>query len=568
MKQISRQQKKGKGDDVLRIITLGGCEEVGRNMTVFEYDQDIVILDMGIQFPEEDMPGINYVIPNIKYLRGKERRIRGVIFSHGHLDHIGAAPLLLPRLGNPPIIARPLTIEMLKHRQEDHSKGSSKNLKTTYIKDLSQKIKLGSFTIGFFQIDHAIMDAVGVILHTPTATIIHPGDWMIEHRPVGRQEITYTHLAKLPKPTILMLESIGSTNTKQPISEEDMLKNLKKLIDEATGRVIIATFSSQLQRVRQILEYAAKIGKKVALDGFSMKVNVEIAKRLGYIKASRSVMIPIDKIGDYPDQKIIVLCTGAQGEEGAVLPRIVSGDHRYITLQKRDTVIFSSSVIPGNERTIQRLKDKLYRLSDNIIHSEIMDVHASGHSNIWDIQNIIKQIKPTYFIPVYANHFMLKEGAKLANLAGIPKENIFVPDDGSIIEVTKHAVKILKEKAPSDYVFVDGLGVGDIGEVVIRDRQMLSQEGMFVIVAIVDRKTGNVKGSPDIISRGFIYLRESKDLLAQTRRKVVHIINKAAGSEKPVNWTYVKTEIRNKIGSFLHTKTERRPVILPVIIEV
>jgi len=568
MKKITQQQKRVRKDEVLRIIPLGGCEEVGRNMTVFEYGQDIVILDMGIQFPEEDMLGINYVIPDIKYLRGKERQIRGVIFSHGHLDHIGAAPLLLPKLGNPPIIARPLTIEMIRHRQEDHSKGSSKTLKATYVKNLSQKIQLGAFTIGFFQVDHAIMDAMGITLHTPEATIIHPGDWMIEHRPVDRQEITYEHLSKLQKPTILMLESIGSTNTKQPVSEEQMLKNLKKLIDEATGRVIIATFSSQLQRVRQILEYASKVGKKVALDGFSMKMNVEIAKRLGYIKVNRSVVIPINKIGDYPEQKVIVLCTGAQGEEGAVLPRIVSGDHKYITLQRKDTVIFSSSVIPGNERTVQHLKDKLYRLSDNIVHSEIMDVHASGHSNIWDIQNIIKQIKPTYFIPVYANHFMLKEGAKLAVLAGMPKENILVPDNGSVIEVTKRTMKLLKEKASSDDVFVDGLGVGDIGEVVLRDRQMLSQEGMFVIVAIVDSKTGNVRGSPDIISRGFVYLRESKDLLAQTRRKVIHIINKAAGSEKPVNWTYVKSEIRNKIGSFLHTKTERRPVILPVIIEV
>lgn len=537
-------------------------------MTVFEYGQDILILDIGIQFPEEDMPGINYVIPNTKYLRGKEKNIRGVVFSHGHLDHIGAAPLLLPKLGNPPIVGRPLTIEMLKHRQEDYSKGSSKKLKIIYVKDIKEDIKLGPFRIGFFPVDHAIMDAIGVILYTPTATIVHPSDWMIEHEPVGRKRISYTHLAKLPKPTVLMLESLGATNTKQPVTEAEMLENLGKLIDTAPGRVIIATFSSQLQRIQQILDYAAKVKKKVALDGFSMKVNVEIAKQLGYIKNTKSTVVPIDKIGNYPDEKVIILGTGAQGEERAVLPRIVSGDHRYIKIQKQDTIIFSSSVIPGNERTVQRLKDKLYRLSDNVIHSEIMDVHTSGHSNILDIQDIISQIKPTYFIPVYAYHFMLKEAAKLAYKTGIRKDKVIVPDNGSVIEVSKYEMKMLKQKVPTDYVFVDGLGIGDVGDIVIKDRQMLAEDGMFVIVAVVDRKTGQVKGSPDIISRGFVYLRESKELLHQTRRKVVDIVNKAAGSGKPVNWTHVKNEIRNKVGSFLHTKTERRPMILPVIIEV
>jgi len=382
----SQKQKK------LKIIPLGGCEEVGRNMTVFEYEKDIVILDMGIQFPEEDMPGINYVIPNIEYLKGKEKNIQAVIFSHGHMDHIGAASILLDRIGNPLIIARPFTIEMIKHRHEDYSKGSSKRLKTIYVRKLEEKIKLGPFTIGFFQVDHAIIDAVGITIQTPVATVIHPGDWMIEYKPVGRQKIRYNHLSKLPKPTILMLESLGSTNTKKPVTEKEMLGNLKRLIKNAPGRTIIATFSSQVQRVEQILEYASEINKKVVLDGFSMKMAVEIAKKLGYIKAKKETIIPINKINDYPDKKIIVLCTGAQGEEKAVLPRIVNGEHYFIKIQKNDTIIFSSSVIPGNERSIQRLKDKLYRLSDKIIHSDIMDVHTSGHSNVWDIQKSSKRL--------------------------------------------------------------------------------------------------------------------------------------------------------------------------------
>ena len=552
----------------LRIIPLGGCEEVGRNMTVFEYGKDIVILDMGIQFPEEDMPGINYVIPNTKYLRGKEKNIRAIIFSHGHMDHIGAAPLLLDKLGNPRIIGRPFTIELIKFRQEDYSLGSSKRLKITYVKNIKDEIKLGAFTLKFFPVDHAIMDAVGITLHTPSATVIHPGDWMIKHKPIGRKEIKYNELSRLPKPTVLMLESIGSTNAQKAITEKEMFDNLERLIRNAPARVIIATFSSQVQRVKQILEFASKIDKKIALDGFSMKMSVEIAGKLGYIKAGKGTIIPINKISDHPDNKVIIICTGAQGEENAALPRIVNGDHKFIKMKKSDTVIFSSSVVPGNERTVQRLKDKLYRLSDNVIHSDIMDVHTSGHSNIKDIQEIIRQINPTYFIPVYANHFMLKEAAKIAHEVGIAKDKIIVPDNGSVIEVNKQSIKVDKKKVPTNYIFVDGSGIGDVGEIVLNDRRKLAENGMFVIVVAVDKKTGQVKGSPDIISRGFIYLRESKDLLAQTRRKVISIVNKTTGSDQAVNWTHVKNEIRNKIGQFLFSKTERRPIILPVVIEV
>lgn len=560
--------KQVKIENILKIIPLGGCEEVGRNMTVFEYGSDIVILDMGLQFPEEDMPGIDYVIPNTEYLKGKENKIRGVIFTHGHLDHIGAAPILLKKLGNPPIIGRSLTIEMIKHRQEEFDPASSKKLKTIYVKDIKDRINLGSFVVKFFQVDHAIMDAIGIILETPISTIIHPGDWTIEHKPVGRKKIDYTHLSKLKKPTILMLESLGAINPKKPVTEEQMLNNLYKLISQAEGRTIIATFSSQLLRIKQILEYASKIGKKVALDGFSMKLNVEIAKKLGYIKPVKDVIIPIDKINDYPENKVVIICTGAQGEEMSVLSRIVTGNHRFIKIKKSDTIIFSSSIIPGNERTVQRLKDAIYRLSDNVYHSEIMDVHISGHSNIEDIKEIIKQIKPTYFIPVYANHFILKEAAKIAYNLGYPKEKILVPDNGSIIKVQKSGVKLLKQKVPANYVFVDGLGVGDVGDIVLRDRQMLSKDGMFVIVAVVDRQTGKVRNSPDIISRGFVYLRESKDLLRQTRKRVVDIVDKAAGEGGAVNWVYIKDEIRNKIGDFLHSKTQRRPMVLPVVIEV
>jgi ribonuclease J len=523
---------------------------------------------MGLQFPEEDMPGIDYVIPNVEYLKGKEKNIRAVIFSHGHLDHIGAAPILLNQLGNPQIIGRPLTLEMVKHRVEDLYHGASKKLKTVYVKDINEKMNVGAFTLKFFPIDHSVMDAMGIILETPVATVIHPGDWTIEKSPVSGKAIDYSNLARLKRPTILMLESLGSTNSEEQVTEEEMLKNLYMLITKAPGRTIITTFSSQIQRIRQILEFAAQNGKKVALDGFSMKLNIELATKLGYIKIPKGVIITTDKAHTYPDNKVIIVCTGGQGEEMAALSRIVAGNHRFIKIKKEDTVIFSSSVIPGNERTVQRVKDNLYRQSDNVYHSDIIDVHISGHSNIEGIKQMLREIKPDYFIPVYANHYFLKEGAKIAQSIGFRKDKIFVPDNGSIIKFGAGTAEVLKEKVPTNYVFVDGLGVGDVGEIVLRDRQMLAEDGMFVIVAVIDRKTGRVKGSPDIISRGFIYLRESKDLLSQTRKKVIEIVDKSAGHGGPVNWTYVKDEIRNKIGDFLATKTSRRPMILPVVIEV
>ncbi len=416
------------------------------------------------------------------------------------------------------------------------------------------------------------MDAVGVILETPVATVIHPGDWTIGKSSEGKKVITYSHLANLPRPTILMLESLGATDSKKPVTEEEMLNNLYRLITKAPGRTIIATFSSQIERIRQILEFAAKTNRKVALDGFSMKLNVEIAQKLGYIKVPKGIIIPTEKAHNYPDNKLIIICTGAQGEEMAALSRIVAGNHRHVKIKKEDTVIFSSSVIPGNERTVQRLKDNLYRQSDNVYHSDIIDVHISGHGNINGIKQMIREIRPTYFIPVYGNHYMLKEGAKIAYEMGFYKDKVFVPDNGSVIKFTNGgpsgSAEILKDKVPTNYVFVDGLGVGDVGEIVLRDRQMLSNDGMFVIVAVIDRQTGRVRGSPDIISRGFVYLRESKDLLAQTRRKVIEIVDKSAGHGGAVNWTYVKDEIRNKVGDFLHSKTSRRPMILPVVIEV
>lgn len=552
----------------LKICPLGGQEEVGRNCTVFEYDNDIVILDMGMQFADEDMPGIDYIIPNVSYLRGKEKNIRGVIFSHGHLDHIGAAPILLEQLGNPPIIGRKLTLAMIKHRQEDYKRGTTKSLKTITIDSLTQKITLGKFQISFFQVEHSIIDAVGVIIQTPHGTVIHPGDWMIEENPLEGSKVDYEHLSQLPSPRILMLESLGVAYSKERVPTKTTQDNLERLIREAKRRVILGTFASQLERVTHLLAYAEKIGKKVALDGYGMKVNVKIAQELGYIPAHKHTLIPVEDIHKYPENKILIICTGAQGESNAVFARIVNGNHRYVNIKKSDVVIFSSSVIPGNERSIQKVKDQIYRLSDNVIHSSIMDVHSGGHANAEDIKKILKQIRPDYFLPVYANHYMLVEAKKLALREGFRDDQVYVLDNGQIIKFQKdRKPTLLKEKANTDYVMVDGLGIGDVSEIVLRDRRMMADDGMIVIIATIDAKTGAIIGNPDLISRGFVHMKENRDLIEKTRMKVKKIV-KDKNPMTAADDDYIKNKIRNEIGQFLFGATKRRPMVLPVVIKV
>lgn len=557
-------------ENKLRIIPLGGQEEVGRNMTVFEYGQDIVIVDMGVQFPEEDMPGIDYIIPNANYLKGKEKRIRGVVFTHGHLDHIGAAPILLKELGYPTVIGRELTLALVKRRMEDQEPKSSNNLKTIMIKTAQEKINLGDFHLQFFDVEHSIMDSIGVALVTPVGTVIHMGDWtMSPETQQGTGDLSYNFLQNLPKPTILMMESLGALNTHPMVSDETMWINLKNIIDHATGRIIIGTFSSQVKRIRDILDYAEKINKKVALDGFSMKANVEVAKQLGYIKASKETLIDISHVHDYPDSRVIVVCTGAQGESNAALSRIVTDNHRFIKLKKEDTIIFSSSIIPGNERTIQRLKDNLYRKCDNVIHNEMMEVHVGGHNNVDAIKALVTQVKPDFVIPVYANHYFLKEAKKVIMSTGFPEKNIFILDNGHILKFSSNAEPMIEPaKADTNYIFIDGLGVGDVGQVVLRDRQVLSADGMFMITVVIDSKSKEIIGNIQITSRGFIYVKENFDLINATKLVIKKVIKENTSKDTSINWDFIKNSIRESVGMYLFQKTERRPMVLPIIIEV
>lgn len=558
---------------ILRIIPLGGQEEVGRNMTVFEYGNDIVIIDMGLQFPEEDMPGIDYIVPNVDYLKGKEKNIRGVVFTHGHLDHIGAAPILLKQLQYPTIIGRDFTLALIQRKVEDEHKGAAKLLKAIRVKSLDDRIKLGAFEVRFFEVEHSIMDAMGIALVTPNGTILHFGDWMISNEPVNPKdsEIQYKHLESYPQPTFLMLESLGALKKGLPPSETEVHANLENLIRTAPGRIIIGTFASQIRRVAYFIEYAERLGKKVALEGYSMKMNIEVAKELGYLKVKNESLVTVNDIHKYPDNQVVIICTGAQGEQNAALTRIVTDNHRFIKLQKNDTIVFSSSVIPGNERSVQRLKDNLYRKCDNVVHSDMMEIHISGHGTIWEIEEILRQVRPTYVLPVYANHYFLKEAGKIAERIGYPPKNIFVMDNGHILEVPEMSAGqpyLRKEKADSSYVFIDGLGIGDIGHVVLRDRQMLAQDGMLAITVVIDSKTKRILGNIQITSRGFIHVKENFDLVNETKQKVQDVIRKYTSRDTSLDWETVKNQIRETIGQFLFTKTERRPMVLPVVIEV
>lgn len=551
----------------LRIIPLGGLEGIGRNMTIFEYGKDSIIVDIGLQFPEEDMPGIDYVIPNTAYLKDKKDMIRGVIITHGHMDHIGAIPHSMGRLGNPTIYTAPLTAGIIMKRQIDFP-GAPK-LDITQINKKS-KIKLGCFNIEFFHVNHNIPDGLGLVIDTPIGRVVHTGDFKFDHSPIGDEPADISRITEIASKGVLLLmsDSTGAEKPGHSISEKDIQDNLEIIFKEAKGRIIVSTFASLISRIQEVINLAEKYDRKVLIDGYSMKTNIELVKKLKYLKSNPGTLNKISAIKDYPDNKVVILCTGSQGENNAVLMRIVNQEHKYVKTQKGDAVIFSSSAVPGNERSVQSLKDILWRQGARVYHYQMMDIHAGGHALVEDLKIMINLMKPKFFYPIHGQYYMLKLHGEIAESLGIPSKNIVVANNGSVTLLDEKSITLSKEQVPSNYVMVDGLGVGDVGQIVLRDRQELSKDGMFIIITSVNSRTGKVRGDSDIISRGFVYLRESKDLLDQTRKKVKEIIEKKSSPEQTTNWKYVKDNIRDKIGQFLYNKTQRRPMVLSVIIKV
>lgn len=559
-------------DDTLRVIVLGGLEEVGRNMTLLEYNKEIIIIDMGLQFPEEDMPGIDYIIPNIDYLEGKEDWVKGVIITHGHYDHIGGIPHIMEKIGNPPLFTGELSAGLIKKRWEDFRRKSELNVQVI---NENSHIKLGSnFQVDFLRVNHSIPDCFAVIANTPVGKVIHTGDFKIDYSPVNDRPADLNRIAQIGGEGVklLMSDSTDATHEGYQVSESSIGDEMSKIFEKAEGRVIIGTFASQLSRIQKLFDLATQHGRKVYLQGRSISDNVDIAHKIGYLKFNPKILIRDQEFKKTPDKKLVVVGTGAQGESNAFLARVVNGEHRNVQLKKGDTVVFSSSVIPGNERTIQALKDAMTRQGAEIIHYEMMDVHAGGHAKAEDLKLMMRLLKPEYLMPIEGNHYLLKAHADLAEQVGIPKNNIFVADNGQVVEFKKSGPnqvigKLTPKKVLTDYVMVDGLGVGDVSHIVLRDRKVMSEDGMVVVISTIDSKTGNIIGNPDIISRGFVYMKENRELIESTRSRAKKLVQ-GHRSNSSTEVDHIKNRIRDDVGQFLFNKTNRRPMVLPVVIKV
>ncbi|MBI4992349.1 MAG: ribonuclease J [Candidatus Harrisonbacteria bacterium] len=561
-----RKKSSEEKEVVLRFVPLGGLEEIGRNCAFFEYGDEIVMIDAGIQFPEEETPGIDYIIPNVTYLEPKNKNIRGIILTHGHYDHIHSLPYIIEKIGNPLIYCVEITKALIEKRFSEFP--NLPKPKFQIVKEGDRLAISEHFTAEFFYVDHTIPDAVGFVLETPAGNMAHFGDFRVEYdrknNPINTE--VFARLAD-KKIHTAFLDSTNADFEGHSISEEVVADELEKLIVAAKGRIILTTFASLLTRVAEIIKLAEKHGRKVAPNGRSMKDNIQIAQRLGHIKAKKGTFIAVEEIHQHPDNKVMILSTGGQGEPNAGLTKMANGEHRHIHFKKSDTVIFSSSVVPGNERSVQLLQDNIARQVDETYNSKLLDIHSSGHSLADDIELVLKLVKPKFMVPIHAYYFKLKAATKIAHKLGMPKENAVILDNGQVAILTKDNLIPTQEKVPTNYVMVDGLGIGDVEEVVLRDRRLLAEEGMVVVISTIDRETGRLLKTPDIISRGFIYLKENKELLDDVRGKLKSLLIRIPRHTHPEP-DYIKTLIRDQIGQLLYNKTRRRPMVLPVLIEI
>ncbi len=557
---------------VIRVIPLGGVEEIGKNMTAIEIGEDIIVIDAGMHFSNEATPGVDYVIPNTTYLEERKEKIRALIITHGHLDHIGGAPLVLSRIGNPPVYSRNLSILMMRKRQAEfpHLPPMKEN-----IVEKDETITCGKIKIRFFGVTHTIPDSMGIIIETEHGWIVTPGDYKLDQVDgvVSEKEEKEYSIFDKAKVLLLMTDSTNIENEGFSLPEVKVHQGLENLIRKVNGRIIIAAFASHITRLAHVVKFAESLGKKIAIDGRSMKTNIEVAIEAGLFTPKKSTIIPIEEINNYPPNKIVILMTGAQGEEFASLNRAANKTHTKFSLQKGDTIILSASIVPGNELQVQKMKDGLTRQGVRIISYRTSGedfVHATGHGNQEDIKWLHRKTHPKFFIPIHGWHSMLVRHKELALELGMSEENIVVPDNGSIIEISKDGQKISmrKEKAPAGLMMVDGSSVGDAQDVVIRDRVMLAQDGMFVIIALIDQKTGKLKKSPDLISRGFVYLKENQELLRQVRIIIKKSVEDSATKTNPIDFDYIKAQLGETISKFLYQKTEKRPLVIPVILSV
>lgn len=555
---------------VIRIIPLGGVEEIGKNMTAIEIGDDIIVIDAGMYFANENTPGIDYVIPNTRYLEERKHKIRALIITHGHLDHIGGVPLVLSRIGNPPVYSRNLTVLMMRKRQTEFPHLPPLNAITV---EKDETITLGSIKVKFWGVTHTIPDSMGVMIDTPYGWILNPGDYKLDQVDgvVSESEEKEYKIFDTTKTLLLMTDSTNIENEGFALPEIKVHQGLENIIRRINGRIIIAAFASHITRLVKIIQIAESLGKKIVLQGRSMKGNIDIVIQAGLIKPEKNTIISMEEADSLPPNKVIILSTGGQGEEFSALSRAANKTDKKFTIKKGDTIILSASVVPGNERAVQKMKDNLSRQGVKIISYRTPGedfVHATGHGNKEDIRWLHRKINEKFFMPIHGHHYHLELHKELVMELGMPEDHIIVPDNGSIVEITDNGTKIgvRKEKAPSSPMIVDGFSVGDEQNVVIRDRQLLADDGMFVIIATVDARTGVLRKSPDIISRGFVYLKESQELLRHTRTLIKRIVETAYKNPNSVNVDAVKNNISEQVGKYLLQKTAKRPLVIPVIL--
>ncbi|MGL4730479.1 MAG: ribonuclease J [Clostridium sp.] len=548
----------------IKIIPLGGFNEIGKNLTVIEYKNDIVIVDCGLKFPDDDMLGIDVVIPDITYLLKNKDRVKGIFLTHGHEDHIGALPYVLKQL-NVPVYGTKLTLGIVQIKLKEHGLLSTVELKYVKPKDI---VKLENVSVEFIRTSHSIADSVAIAIHTPSGVVLHTGDFKIDYTPIDGCVADLARFAELGKKGVTVMLA-DSTNVERPgytMSESTVGESFENIFFSAKGRIIVATFASNIHRIQQIIQAASKYGRKVAVSGRSMENIMAVAVELGYIKADKDTLINIDAISKYNDDQVAIITTGSQGEPMSALSRMAASEHKKVNIQEGDTVIISATPIPGNEKLVSKVINQLFKKGADVIYEALADVHVSGHACQEELKLMHTLVKPKFFIPAHGEYRHLKQHGELAVKLGMSERNVYLGENGDVIEVSRDAIRRVSS-VTSGQVFVDGLGVGDVGNIVLRDRKHLSQDGILTVVVTIEKETGTVIAGPDIISRGFVYVRESEDLMEGARELVKNAL-KECEENKIKEWPTIKGNIREVLRGYLYERTKRRPMILPIIMEV
>ena len=547
----------------IKIIPLGGINEIGKNITAIEYKDDIVIIDCGLKFPDDDMFGIDIVIPDVSYLIKNSEKIKGIFLTHGHEDHIGALPYVLRQL-NVPVYGTKLTLGIVETKLKEHGLLASTELVRVKPKDI---IKLDSVSVEFIKTNHSIADSVAIAIHTPLGVILHTGDFKVDYTPIDGEMMDFGRLAELGRKGVLVMMA-DSTNVERPgytMTERVVGETFLRLFNKASGRIIVATFASNVHRIQQIITAAEAYEKKVAVSGRSMENIVQVAIELGYLTIGTDVLIPVDQISKYPNEKVVIITTGSQGEPMSALSRMAASEHRKINVVPGDTVIISATPIPGNEKLVSKVVNQLFKKGAEVIYDSQEKIHVSGHACQEELKLMHSLVKPRFFIPVHGEYRHLKKHGELAIELGLPEKNLLIPENGDIIEVARNYIK-KNGTVVSGQVFVDGLGVGDVGNIVLRDRKHLSQDGILTIVVTMEKQSGKVVSGPDIISRGFVYVRESEGLMDEAR-EIVKSVLRNCEERQITDWATLKSKMRDELREFLYEKTKRKPMILPIIME-